>query len=898
MKRSLFAVLALAVVALPAFAQVQYGTVSGTVVDTQQEPVPGVTVTLSGPAMQGTRSTQTDAEGRYRLLPVPPGSGYTLIFTLDGFNTLEKTGLNVSLGKDTAVNAEMAASTFAETISVTADQVVVDTTASTVVTTVDSDLLDTLPNDRFYPDMLALAPGVRPGNNPFANGASNDSNLYLIDGIDTTDPIYLTWGTQINWDIVDEAEVQTGGFTAEYGRSTGAVMNMITKSGGNDLSLLARFTLDEKDWSASPGIEEETGAQKAGADTWDEPRPSIAIGGPILRDRLWFFVSYENRDLTRDYAYYPSAEDALANTLTTGEFYYKGHFFSGKLTWQVNPSHSIMGFYNEDPIDFYPLYAGSRGDRYYSPDAERSQFQGSEDIALHWNGLFSDRWFIEAKYQDHNQKLDIPEAGVPWEEGKPYIYDTLSGYNYSSAPYDFYSDRYRDGILLTASYFLDTASSSHQFKAGVDWADMSPKAFWYWNVNGWYRMRGTEPIRKELWPNQTGPRPFYQDYMGLFIQDKWQLGKLTLNLGLRAEATEIFNNVKNSLIKFGFSDQIAPRLGFSYDLNGDVVRGSIGRFYYMPSNYIAQYFAEIPDRHLRYSWNGTCDPNAGPVWEQPDNCWSFVYDIPVAFGSTTIDPSLDPNYMDEVTLGYEKRLSDLLAGSISFIWREQDQGIDFYDPEGSGYYYITNIPNGARDYPEVGEELASKKFWEYQALQLSLRKRFGKDGFQFIANYTYVIKSDAWDNVDTNKWAFVFWAPETMDPKRYGTSESPHYLKLNGSYTMPWRMVLGLSAYWNSGNVYAPVSWMWPDGSWTWYTTYFVGDRGSQEVGDNWEADLYIEQPFKIGPLDLSIYANVFNAFNNQQPTARLNNVDYDTYGEPSAWQSPRRVQLGIKIEY
>jgi hypothetical protein len=91
---------------------------------------------------------------------------------------------------------------------------------------------------------------------------------------------------------------------------------------------------------------------------------------------------------------------------------------------------------------------------------------------------------------------------------------------------------------------------------------------------------------------------------------------------------------------------------------------------------------------------------------------------------------------------------------------------------------------------------------------------------------------------------------------------------------------------------------MWPDGSWTWYTTYFVGDRGSQEVGDNWEADLYIEQPFKIGPLDLSIYANVFNAFNNQQPTARLNNVDYDTYGEPSAWQSPRRVQLGIKIEY
>ena len=900
MRRNFLVLLAFAIAALPATAQVQYGTVSGFVVDQGQLPLPGVTAQLSGPAMQGTRSTVTDAAGRFRFIPVPAGSGYLLTLELPGFGSLERTDLVVNIGSDTAVNAQMSAARVAETVSVTGEQIILDPTKATVDTTVEWKLADTLPNNRFFTQIMAVAPGVVPGNNPYANGGSDDANIYLIDGVDTTDPIYRTWGSVINWDTIQETQVQTAGFSAEYGRSSGAVMNMLTKSGGNDFSVLARFTLSKASWGAAFGVDSETGQQKSGGgmSRLDSPDPSIAIGGPILRDKLWFFTSYENIDQSRNYSYYPSAEAANANTLTNGTTSYKGHYFSAKLTWQPTASHSFFAFYNEDPIDFFPLYAGWRANPYFSPDAERSQYQTSNDIALSWSGVLSQNSLLEAKYQDHKQKLNIPAAGTPWSEGIPYQYDVQSGYNYGAPPYDFNSDRFRQGITVTGSHFLEGTKNSHELKGGVEYLDSTPKSGWTYTTAGWYRMNGSTPIRKDIWTDQTGMVPYGQKYYALFVQDKWRVGKLTVTAGLRAESADVTNNTDKTLIKFGLSEQIAPRLGFAYDLNGDSLHASAGRFYVMPSAYIAPYFSEIPDRHLRYSWNGTCDPAATDPWKQPDSCWAKTFDIPVATGSTTIDPNLRTQYMDEYTVGFDKRVSNLMVAGVNFVWRKQDRAIDFYDPEATYYYYITNTPSAAKSFPGVGPELASKPFWEYQALQLSLQKRFGSDGFQFIASYTYLIKSNAWGVDGRNKWPYLFWAPETMDPKRYGTVQSPHYVKFNGSYTMPWKMVLGVGAYWNSGNLYTPVSWKYPDGSWTCCTEWYVDKRGSKNVGNNWEADVRIEQPFKLGPVRASVYTNVFNVFNNQQPTARNNNVDYSNYGQSYIWQDPRWWQLGFKIEF
>ncbi|MEP0773223.1 MAG: TonB-dependent receptor [Acidobacteriota bacterium] len=882
---------AVALVAMPAMAQVQYGSVSGTVVDNQGQPLPGVVVTLSGPTMQGSRTAVTDTAGKFRFMPVPPGSDYSLKLELAGFNTVEKTGITVNLGRDTAILGEMTLSEFAETVTVTADRVVVDTTKSTVDTTVDWEFMDNLPVNRNFQTIMQLAPSVRPGNNPFVAGGSNSSNVYMIDGVDTGDPRTQTWGTALNFDAIAEIQLQTAAFQAEYGRATGGILNLVTKSGGNNFSFTGRYVKQDADYSAKRGIDKETGRPKTGGGATDEARPIATLGGPILKDALWFYTTYEERDNSRGYSRYMTLQDRIDGKLTQGRTSYKGHYISGKLTWQVNPSHSVIAHYNEDPIELRPLRGGWYGAG-YAPSAEQYQFQGGNNSSLQWTGVLSPSFFMEAKYQLHKQELNVAPDTEFWNQ-IPYRTNTTYGYNFGG-PYSHYqSKRDRDGLLLTGNYYLDAGASSHQFKAGIEYLGLKPKTGTVYNSQGYYRERVVSgvitPLDYFTWTNQSGATKKPQDYYALYIQDQWRMGKLTLNLGIRAEQHEVFNNRNKSILKFSFGDTVAPRLGFAYDLNGDVIRGSVGRFYEMPSNYISDYFTETPGQNVysRYLWNGSCAVDGRNPWEYPASCWRLGYSYELG-SSAELDPKLDPAYMDEFTLGFEKRLSNLYAAGINFVFRKQDDIIDWYDPEASGYYYITNPVRQAR---ADGYDIPNK-YMEYQAMTLELRKRFGPDGFQFLANFTYAFKDDTWSASWRSVGPWVFTIPEAMDKNWYGRTNSKKLFKVAGSYTFPWKMVVGINGYWDEGNLYTATT----PGV---YGSIPLEKRGSSKVGSNWESDFYLEQPFKVGPVTLAGYFNVFNMFNNQQVTGRgSNSATPSTFRLPTAWQSPRSVQWGIKIEY
>ena len=900
MKRLVLLVTLLALVALPAVAQQQYGSIAGSVVDNNQAALPGVTVTLSGAYMQGTRTFVTDINGRYRFVPVPPGTGYLIKFALQGFNILEQSGITVNIAKDTTVNAEMSLSQFAETITVAADKIVVDTSKSTMETSVDWNMADTVATNRNFQSLMQMAPGVVTGNNPLVNGGTNDANQYLVDGVDTSDPRTQTWGTAINWDTIAEAQLQTGGFQAEYGRATGGILNLITKSGGNTFSGTLRYIKSDPDWSAKNGIESETDRKKTGGSRNSEQRPSLTFGGPIINDALWFYLAYEKRDNSRGFSYYPTIGDIATGNQVDGATAYAGHYLSGKLTWQVNPSHSLIGFYDEDPIELTPLNRGwnETATTHYAESSELLQFQGGKNSSLQWTGILSPNFFMEAKGQYHKQELNVsPDA--PGFNVEPYIRDINANYYYNAPYRDYKSNRDRNGLLLSGSYFLDSGSaSSHQIKAGIEYLGLKPKAGTVYNSAGYYQIRNGAPYRQYQYLDQTGVKESKQNYYAIYVQDGWKMGRLTLNLGLRAESTKIYSNMDEELLSFGFGKEIAPRIGFAYDLNGDSLRGSIGRFYSLASNYIADYFAVTTDHQQRYTWNGTCSVVAGtPVNGYASSCWRLDYDIPTGAGGHQIDPNLDPAYVDELTIGYEHLFNTMMAGGVNFVWRQQDKAIDWYDPDATGYYYITNVPdvaghptfNSENTYPSV----ANKKYMEYQALQFSFRKRFGPDGFQFIANYTYVIKSANWATNWSTVGAFTFTSPEAMNGLWYGKSESPHSFKVNGSYTMPWNTIIGATAFYNSGNVYTPYTYEGAS-----FTSIPLAQRGSKTVGSNYDADLYIEQPFRLGPVTASIYANVFNSFNRQRPNARVGNHDLATYGQPSAWQNPRRVELGVKIEY
>jgi hypothetical protein len=896
MKKLPYVVLLLALAALPALAQVQYGTVSGTVVDNQQQALPGVSVTLAGPAMQGTRTLVTDADGRYRFSPVPPGAGYTVKFELSGFNMLDRGNLTVNLARDTRVDAEMAPSQFTETITVAADQIIVDTTKSTVDTNVDWELMDSIPNARWYQDIMELAPGVKPGNNPYVSGGSNTGNVYMIDGVDTTDPRTQTWGTALNYDAIAEVQLQTAAFQAEYGRATGGVLNLVTKSGGNQFSGTLRYVKQDADWSSERGTEKETGKKKTGGGVTDEARPIVALGGPILKDRLWFFGSYEERDNSRGFDYYATEADKVAGDLTQGRTSYTGEYISGKLTWQLNPNHNIVGFYNEDPIELRPLRAGWYGQS-YNPTMELYQFQGGNNWSLQWTGVLTPSFFMEAKYQAHAQELNV-SPDTPYYNQIPHLYSYNTAY-YSGGPLDEYlSARDRDGLLLTGSYFLDLANSSHQFKAGIEYLGLDPKSGTTRNSMGYYRVRGTEsgfdkPYIYESWTNQAGATAKPQDYYGIYVQDQWRIGDLTLNLGLRAEMTEIFNNKDKSIYKVSLGDTIAPRLGFAWDLNGDVLRGSIGRFYNLASNYISDYFQETPGQNVysRFSWNNSCAVDGRDVWTYDPSCWSLATSYEIG-SSAELDPNLEPGYVDEISLGFEKRISNQWAGSINFIWREQPTDIDWYDPTWSGYYLITNVPEKAiEDYPDAG---LPNKISEYQAATIEVRKRLGPEGIQAFASYTYAFKDKAWGTDWRNVSAWIFWAPERVDKLWYGDNGDRQFFKVGGSYTMPWKTTVGINGWWQSGAAYTPYTYQGAT-----VTSIPLAERGSYDVGSSWESDLYIEQAVRLGPVNLAGYVTFFNVFNNQYPTTRGANADVPaSFMLPTAWQSPRSYQFGVKLEF
>ncbi|MGA7615170.1 MAG: hypothetical protein WBX15_08310, partial [Thermoanaerobaculia bacterium] len=717
---------------------------------------------------------------------------------------------------------------------------------------------------------------------PLSAGQSNSSNLFLVDGIDTTDPRVQISGSMINWDTIAATQMQTAGFSAEYGRATGAVLNLVTKSGGNDVRGTARVILSRESWSASPGIDHETGRAKSGSAQNEETRPSVTLGGPMMRDRLWFFGSYENRDQSTGFSRYATLDDILTGRLSQERSSLKGHYSSFKLSWQLNPQHQLVGFYNDDPV----VQSHVQGYIYgpiYNQDTERNQSMGGRNYSLQWTGMLTPSFFVEAKLQKHRNEVTLrPES--PTFNQVPYTYDLAWGYASGGPSIDYSSIREREGGLVSASRYFSTESlGSHELKGGIEYLDIAPNTANVWNTAGQYWNWQGSPYVRFLYKDQEGFVKSQQDYSAMYVQDNWTLGKLTLNLGVRAESTTIKNNRGKEIVKFGFGKELAPRLGFAYDLGGDSIHASVGRYYYLATNYIGDAFSQTTDHVQRWEWNYTCSPASAAYYDHPDSCWNLMYDIPVNAGGATIDPNLKPAYLDEISVGYDRLLRGDLALRANFVWNWQDNQIDWYDPTGSGVYQITNVPKKS--------DVGNKKWSEYQAVTLALEKRFGPDGLQFLASYTYALKNDSWGVTWRDIGQYTFSNPELVDPQRYGRTQSPHRVKLFGSYKMPWRTVVGLNATWSSGNLYTATA----PGDWG---SVFIERRGSSKVGSNWGADLYVEQPFKMGPLTLAGYVNAFNVFNNQQVTARVSNSALATFRSPAAWQSPRRFEVGFRLAF
>ena len=297
------------------------GRISGHCVS-EGAALPGVTIQIESDILiGGPQVAITGAEGAFSFNLLPVGN-YTVSAALPGFKPASGQ-VRVSADATATVDFVMVPESFGDEIEVTATVPVVDTSQVNTRQIWDEEYLTkglVGTANRGYQSVLSQAAGVTGGSNPNVFGSTVGENAYLIDGMNTTDTVVGTWSTMFNMDAVQEMNFQTGGYEAEFGQATGGIVNLVTKSGGNDFSgsFDARYRGENMTENGEHFDKDE---QK-----YSNQQYSVALGGPFLRDKLWFFTSFQYIDSSSQtaFAYFP--------------YEWTGYQFLGKVTWSVSRS--------------------------------------------------------------------------------------------------------------------------------------------------------------------------------------------------------------------------------------------------------------------------------------------------------------------------------------------------------------------------------------------------------------------------------------------------------------------------------------------------------------------------------------------------------------------------------
>ncbi len=401
------------------------GSIRGTV-ETGQTALPGVTVEAKSPNLQGTRTAVTDNGGRFNLTLLPPGT-YTLTATLEGFATKTE-AIKLGLDQVASVHLEMVAAATAE-VTVTGQAVAVETESNTIGRNLDQKAFQALPTGRNYASVAQLASGVNTDSSDVRQtsitvyGSTGLENNYLVDGANTTGAEIGNQGKVLNYEFIQEVELKEGGYEAEYTGAMGGILNVITKSGGNEFHGDAFGYFDNDSLQAtnkhlcapgtgsypncelqqtSQGIPVNFTKQDYGAD----------IGGFILKDKLWFFGAYDHVDNTL------KSQVTIGETAgTVPETKTSSNLFSGKLTWNFGQGQTLIGSVFGDPTDD----TGAVGPLIGPPTTyDGTVTVGGTDFGVRYQGILGPKWLVTGQFAYHRENVET----VPGPGGGDQIYTT------------------------------------------------------------------------------------------------------------------------------------------------------------------------------------------------------------------------------------------------------------------------------------------------------------------------------------------------------------------------------------------------------------------------------------------------------------------------------------------
>jgi outer membrane receptor protein involved in Fe transport len=743
-----FAALMVAVLlALPAAAQEQRGAIEGVVKDTSGAVLPGVTVELKG-ATGAVLTTVSDETGTYRFPSVSPGD-YTATATLQGFQA-GKVDVRVSLGQIKKVDFSLALQGVAETVTITAETPLVDVRQTARQTNIRAEQVELLPKGRDFTTLVTQAPGANQESKLGGlsiDGASAGENRFIIDGIETTDIQHGTSGKNLISDFIDEVQVKSSGYTAEYGGATGGVINAITKSGTNDFRGNVAFQLqgDALTGSNTPTLRRNPTTDAAEYITYPEDsetriEPAFALGGPVVRNRAWFFGAYQPAITSTDRTVNPQTAGNPNASTTTSKQTAQVQYATGSLKSQFTEGLSGRLAFNNSWSRTKGLLPSLTGTDPIGTNYGKTSTFPNYSLSGNLDWVASPNLFFGVKggyfMRDQYDTSVTEEPRVLFSTSNnlavPGVPDNLRrGSGFSSIPTNnkVERDQFTRGYFQVDGTVYGNFAGAHQFKFGLQ-ADRTGnnvlsgesrnlvRLHWGSSLStgcavapvggvcssplttgtyGYYQVRsnGVDPKRGFITEGNI-----HSTTIGLFVQDAWTINnRLTVNLGIRTERERVptyatGTGIPKFGLEFGFADKVAPRLGAAYDIKGDgrtKLFASWGVFYDI-------FKLELPrgsfggDKWLEYyytldtfDWTslvsgGSCPPAcSGRLIRGHITSDSPLGGIDFrhpSFGSDAIDPDLKPMRQQEATAGVEHQVNDRIAVGVRYVHKQIDRAIE------------------------------------------------------------------------------------------------------------------------------------------------------------------------------------------------------------------------------
>jgi hypothetical protein len=959
------------------WAQLSTGNVYGLVNDEQGGALPGANVSLSG-ATIGSRSTTADSAGNFRFLNLDPGT-YKISVALAGFATVNRDVI-VNTGASVNLAFGMKVATMEETITVDAETPVIDTKKQGTSTNFTQDELAKIPNSRDPWALLRTVPGVImdrvniAGNESgqqsafAAKGSLRADAVWNLDGVNVTDMAAIGASpTYFDYDAFEEIQISTSG--NDIRQTTGGVgLNFVTKRGTNNFhgTLRGYFTHEDLGWSNTPEELKDPSAafRTAGAipitDETANHNSQIAdygfdIGGPIVKDKLWFWGSYGKQDIRL----VRSAGLLIDKTLLKD--------INAKVNWQATGSDMISAYWFLGAKEKFGRGTGACAGCIEPASATWNQGGSYPDNPFHglWkledNHVFSPSFFLNAKYAYYGAGFQLaPGGGLDGQAGiAPRLGQTFGTTRLSN------NVRPQHTANVDGSYFITATGGSHELKFG-----------------GGYRK--TQALTQTLWPgdqlvaydnsatdqrarvNREGLGINQTHYTSAYLGDTFTKDRLTLNLGLRydrqggaaAPSSVQGNGAYPNLVPgitfagydapFTWSD-ISPRAGLTYALDQGrktLVRASFATYasqldtgtvgYMNPSG--GQGWAEYPWRDLNGDHFAT--PNEVTITASPlATGGGFNPAAPTAVTSANqIDPDLQAPRSKEIVAGIDREVAPNFAVSVSYTWRHYDRFLTYPRVGMTSADYVAGTP-------VTGTTPGGTAYSVPIFTPLAAKVTAGRNG-RFLTNADDY--SQTFGGVElaatkrlSNKWMlrvaagynnhreFYDGTARVIDPENTGVAagnltrldvgaliDGGQYasrsagsgngdvfingkwaLNMNALYQLPWDVEVAATLFGKQGSPF-PL-----------YRSTPLGQDGSQRVlispavddqrfDDLWNLDLRLAKNMKAAGANMTFTADLFNVFNSNTELNRQRNLGSARFNELTDYLSPRVLRFGMRLGF